>query len=345
MFRIPGKKEELREDALSQGKPAIFLQHGILDSADTWIMHYEEEAPAFILANAGYDVWLGNTRGNKYSREHQYLMPDYSGDKEEFFDFSFDEMAEYDVTANIDYIRDQTGKKKIGVMAHSQGTTQMFIKMIKDNLWWRRRVSVFTSLAGVARLDYCGSKLLTTLASGRFVIDGIKKLGIYEMFPADYLQNAVFSRVCKAFSSVCKLAISLVSDEDAGLDEAKRISTFMGHYPAGTSLKSLEHFAQVLTTKRFQNFDYGKDKNLEIYGTETAPEYDFSKISGNKIISITGTTDLLASPKDTQWLEEQLGDNIIFKKEYELGHMSFLLAKDMTFIHDVLEVLKENPWS
>jgi hypothetical protein len=27
-------------------------------------------APAFVLANLGYDVWLGNNRGSKFSNQH-----------------------------------------------------------------------------------------------------------------------------------------------------------------------------------------------------------------------------------------------------------------------------------
>ena len=345
MFRIPGAKGETREQAIKQNKPVIFLQHGILDSADTWIMNFEDSAPAFLLANAGYDVWMGNTRGNKYSREHQTLSPDYQGDKEKFWDFGFEEMAEYDVTANIDYILSNTNKLKLGVVGHSQGTTQMFIRMSDDIDWWNKRVHIFASLAGVAKLDHCGSKLLTTLANEPRLIKGIKKLGIYEMFPADYLQSAIFARVCKVFSFICDVFIQFISDEDAGLDNQKRISNFMGHYPAGTSLKSLDHFAQIVRAKKFQRFDYGKRENKKRYGQPTPPEFDLSKISDTKIIQIYGSSDLLADPTDSLWLNEQLGDNVCYVQEYELGHMSFLLAKDMTYFHDVVKHLKENPWS
>ena len=47
--------------------PAVLLQHGLFSSSDTWITNFATKAPAFVFANNGYDVWLGNNRGNKYS--------------------------------------------------------------------------------------------------------------------------------------------------------------------------------------------------------------------------------------------------------------------------------------
>jgi len=47
------------------------LQHGLLDCSDTFIINEETKALAFVLANRGYDVWLGNNRGNKHSKRHQ----------------------------------------------------------------------------------------------------------------------------------------------------------------------------------------------------------------------------------------------------------------------------------
>lgn len=71
VFRIQKKGSQIKS-----GLKPMFLQHGLLDSSDTWLINDEDRAPGFIFANAGYDIWLGNSRGNKHSRRHTTLNPD-----------------------------------------------------------------------------------------------------------------------------------------------------------------------------------------------------------------------------------------------------------------------------
>jgi len=76
-----------------------------------------------ILSDSGYDVWMTNNRGNAISFEHEQ-SDIYSAFNpfSEYWDFSFDEMAKYDVKANINYILRVTKKQKLSWIGHSQGT-------------------------------------------------------------------------------------------------------------------------------------------------------------------------------------------------------------------------------
>ena len=82
----------------TERKPAVLLQHGILSSSETFILNGDESA-AFLFADEGYDVWLGNNRGTLYGRKHEKLNPERVCDQEEFFDYSFFELGKYDVPA------------------------------------------------------------------------------------------------------------------------------------------------------------------------------------------------------------------------------------------------------
>ena len=107
MFRIPGKNETLEDEFYYNGvtgKNVVFFQHGLLDSADCWVMNTAEHAPAFVAARAGFDVWLGNNRGNKYSHDQSPAMEEMNITKQEFWDFSFVEMGDFDLKAQVTYV-------------------------------------------------------------------------------------------------------------------------------------------------------------------------------------------------------------------------------------------------
>jgi lysosomal acid lipase/cholesteryl ester hydrolase len=84
VWRIPGLAGE---PAPTHAKPSVLLQHGILDSGNAWVMNYDTVSPAFVTARGGYDVWLGNSRGNTYSDKHVSLDKDKNEAKYWAFDW------------------------------------------------------------------------------------------------------------------------------------------------------------------------------------------------------------------------------------------------------------------
>lgn len=60
----------------------------------------------------GYDVWLGNSRGNTLSRRHTTLQLTDAA----YWMFSYDEMARYDLPATVSYILQTTGAVQNGAV-------------------------------------------------------------------------------------------------------------------------------------------------------------------------------------------------------------------------------------
>lgn len=82
--------------------------------------------------------------------------------------------------------------------------------------------------------------------------------------------------------------------------------------------------------------------NMEKYGTFDAPEVPLGNITIPTGLFI-GEYDNLATVEDNEWLVTQLSEDVLVHNHvYPLGHLSFALAKDMSyFTNDVMNLVNQ----
>ena len=333
LFRIPGGKN--CEDGSKL--PPVLLQHGIFDSADGWVCNGEKHSIAFVLANHNFDVWLSNSRGNKYCKKHDK----YRADSFEFWQFSFHELGKYDIPAVIKYIRKENKSgEKIIYFGHSQGTSLMFSGIVEKYDFYKNNIKLFVALAPIARLNYLGSTLLNIL-SDISLHKLMAKVEAYEVCPQSDGTSNFMNFMNQNLNGLTNFFIGLISDENSKeCNDQNALSVYLKHFPCGTSLKCLIHYVQIIKEKKFIYFDYKKEANFALYHQKNPPEYDLSKIKDIPIMLITGEKDKLSTPDDVRWLYNKLKANVIYLDIVpNMGHLSFMCGNNFSWFKEPLEYI------
>ncbi|CAK1554547.1 unnamed protein product [Leptosia nina] len=318
IFNLPG----------TRGLP-ILLMHGLTDSSDTWLIRGNISL-GITLANLGYDVWLGNLRGNKYSREHTRLDPER--DAAVYWDFSFHENGYYDLPATIDLVLEKTGASQINAIGHSQGTTIFFV-LASLRPEYNEKVNLLVAMAPVAFLQYVTPPLSTIIKVSPELINFGKRLKQYEIF-GESITGKAYREVCLKPTIGYLLCAYGYIFPVAGYDVKEYGYKF--HYmltrqfPMSTSLKNLEHFAQVSRRRSFSAFDYGRIGNLKVYGTPSPLNYDLKKTT-MPVAILCGESDKLATFKDVLLLKDALPNIVQFSvvDHNHMNHVDFTWGKTM----------------
>ncbi|XP_028155985.1 lipase 3-like [Ostrinia furnacalis] len=301
MHRIPhGRDQNNRPDP---NKPVVFLMHGMLSSSADYLVLGPGNALGYVLAEEGYDVWLGNARGNFYSRRHTNLNPD-SWMNPAFWRFSWDEIGNHDLPAFLDYIERHTGQKKLHYIGHSQGGTS-FLVLNSLRPEYNAKFISFHGMAPAAFFKH-NTHMITSLAPhidliepAAFAIGRAEVFGnreFIEWFNMNMCaESSIFAPVCSA------IWVSTTSD----YFNTTMIPLFLGHSPAGSSIRQLSHYAQSINHHTFRRFDHNPVTNLITYGRRTPPDYDLSKVTAPAYIHYA-VNDLMTNFRDVEILIEKL---------------------------------------
>ncbi|XP_066601284.1 lipase 3-like [Prorops nasuta] len=325
VHRITGTKES----PSAKGKRVVFLMHGLLSSSADWVIAGPGKALAYVMADKGYDVWMGNARGNTYSRRHCTLSTKHKN----FWSFSWHEIGLWDLPATIDYILEVTGEKKLFYIGYSQGTTAFFTMASELPLYQDKIVAMF-ALAPVAFMKRIFSPPFKILARFTKTIEILLNLiGKYEFEPTSECMKKFAEVVCSKGAitqPLCANVLFMIAGFSYDQFNKTLLPTVLGHVPAGASIKQFVHYAQLINTGQFRQYDHGIIKNLVVYGHIQPPSYNLRSIKIPVSLHYS-SNDWLANVLDVDKLYRQLGKPYgkFLVPHNKFNHLDFLWGNNV----------------
>ncbi|EFJ30147.1 hypothetical protein SELMODRAFT_145948 [Selaginella moellendorffii] len=314
-------------------RPAVLLQHGLLQGGDTWFLNPPSQSLGFILADEGFDVWISNGRGTYWSRGHETL----SIHDKKYWDWSWDELAEYDIPAILEFIHSSTSSE-VFYVGHSQGTIIGLAALTSPKT--SRLVSGAAFLSPITYLDHITSKLIRTAAF--LYIDAIcNAVGLYEFNLHNEIGVELVDKACADPEVDCGNLLAAITGPNCCFN-VSRIPYYLQYEPQSTSLKNMQHLAQMIRKGTYERFDYGWVGNLRNYRQLHPPKYDIATIPALPVWMAYGGKDCLSDTKDVAHTLELLTCNpkVLYVEDY--AHLDFILstrARDDVY-NDMIAFLK-----
>ncbi|NWR21831.1 LIPM Lipase, partial [Emberiza fucata] len=309
--RIPHGREKPKNRG---AKPVVFLQHGIFGEGSHWVENLANNSLGFILADSGYDVWLANSRGTSWSRRHQHL----SADQVEFWDFSFHEMAMFDLPAAIDFVLQKTGQKQLHYVGYSQGCSIAFIAF-SSLPKLAQKVKMFFALAPAVSLKHSRSPFMKM----QLLMDNkLQMIPVRDSLPT-HCPKMTGSRegITPRHSPWGSLHPQL-----GFVSLQTRLDVYTSHYPDGTSVKNIILWAQVIKSGEFKEFDYGSE-NRARYHQDTPPLYRLEEMPVPTAVW-SGGQDWAADWRDVLQLLPRISHLVTYTHIPDWNHWDFVWGLD-----------------
>ncbi|KAM0819604.1 hypothetical protein AB5N19_05420 [Seiridium cardinale] len=137
-----GESRQRSDEHDEKRKFPVLLMHGLLQSSGAYCVN-DEDSLAFYLCKSGYDVWLGN---NRCGFNPKHVLLEYSDPR--MWCWNIRQMGVFDLPSLTSRVLYETGFEKIGLICHSQGTTQTFVALAKEQRpELGEKLTVFCALA------------------------------------------------------------------------------------------------------------------------------------------------------------------------------------------------------
>ena len=203
-----------------------------------WISNEPDKAQAFALADAGYDVWMGNNRGSAYSLAHASLETK----SKEYWDFYQLEMGTVDVPTFMDFVLDKTGRSQLSYIGHSTGNNQFYMAASLHPDYFTQRVNVFISLAPPVFLKNVEAPIAYHYKTIQFVMEHV--LHFYDLIYVGRRPSETLATVCSLpfLKPVCdKYIIQKMLIPE--VDNMALSPLYLANFPSGSSYRESLYYA------------------------------------------------------------------------------------------------------
>ncbi|GAQ09397.1 probable lipase C16A3.12c [Aspergillus lentulus] len=302
-------------------KKVVYLHHGLLMCSEVWVCLTDaQRCLPFQLVERGYDVWLGNNRGNKYSKKSIHHSPLST----KFWGFSMDEFAFYDIPDSINYILNVTGQASLSYIGFSQGTAQAFATLSIHPLL-NQQIDVFVALAPAMAPSGLRNRIVDSLmkASPNFLFLLFGRRSILSSTPMwqTILYPPIFVRIIDASLSI------LFGWEGKNISWYQKLASYL-HLYSFTSTKSVVHWFQIMRHRTFQMYDDEVHAPFSVVASQRfykPVKYPTRNIK-TPIVLLYGGSDSLI---DIEAMLRELPRGTVAKSIPSYEHLDFLWARDV----------------
>ncbi|XP_023311169.1 lipase 1-like [Anoplophora glabripennis] len=301
----------------------IVIGHGIYMNSLAFV-DTGKKSLTYILNKLGYDVWLINFRGTRYSSNHDNLTTNDT----EYWKFSFHEMGVYDLRETLNVVFKVTRQKSIYI-GYSMGSTisYVFASTYPEEAF--QLLKGIISLAPVAYLNNIKSVLRYGAPYWPMIKPPVQFIWKGKVLPRKK-HTGKFCSKNPTKMYICEfIKVPIFGDDFDQMDPLYRPVTNILN-PDTIGINVVTHFDQIIISGKFQQMDHRKGNEV-LYGTSTPPLYQLSNI--NVPVSLfVGLNDWVATRKNAEQLCRELINtkcNIRYIDHKKWNHGDFVTAKDI----------------